>query len=64
MGRIGIQEILLVLGLALLIFGPSKIPEIGKLLGRGMKEFRQASRELKDSVSLDEKPGKKNSDSK
>jgi sec-independent protein translocase protein TatA len=61
MGRIGFQELLLVFGLALLIFGPSKLPEIGKSLGRGIREFKSASKDIKESVSLedDDEPKKK-----
>ena len=58
MGRIGFQELLIVFGLALLIFGPSKLPEIGKSLGKGIREFRQATKEVKDSVTLDEETTK------
>lgn len=61
MGRIGFQELLIVFGLALLIFGPSKLPEIGKSLGRGIREFKQTSKELKDSVSLEDKDEDKKS---
>ena len=62
MGRIGFQELLIVFGLALLIFGPSKLPEIGKSLGRGIREFKQTSKEIKESVSLeDDEDNKKNS---
>lgn len=62
MGRIGLQELLIVFGLALLIFGPSKLPEIGKSLGKGIREFKQTSKEIKESVSLeDDDENKKNS---
>lgn len=54
MGRIGFQEILLVFGLALLIFGPTKLPEIGKSMGKGIREFKSATKEITDSVSLEE----------
>ncbi|WP_207646013.1 twin-arginine translocase TatA/TatE family subunit [Tindallia californiensis] len=43
MGRIGFQELALVFGLALLIFGPAKLPEIGKSLGKGIREFKSAT---------------------
>jgi sec-independent protein translocase protein TatA len=59
MGRIGFQELLIVFGLALLIFGPSKLPEIGKSLGKGIREFKSASKEIKDSVNLDEEDDSK-----
>jgi sec-independent protein translocase protein TatA len=58
MGRIGFQELLIVFGLALLIFGPSKLPEIGKSLGKGIREFKQATKEVKDSVTVDEEISK------
>lgn len=40
MGRIGPLELVLVLVAALVIFGPSKLPEIGKALGKSVKEFK------------------------
>jgi sec-independent protein translocase protein TatA len=50
MGNLGFTEILLI-GVALLIFfGPSRLPELGKSLGKGIQEFKKASRELTDSV--------------
>jgi sec-independent protein translocase protein TatA len=53
MGNLGFTEILLI-GVALLIFfGPSKLPELGKALGKGIQEFKKASRELTDSVKDD-----------
>ena len=44
MPNIGIPEIIIVLVIALLVFGPKRLPEMGRSLGRGMREF-------KDSVS-------------
>jgi len=50
MGSIGIEKLLL-LGIALMIFfGPSKLPELGKALGKGISEFKKASREFGESV--------------
>jgi len=50
MGNLGLTEMLLI-GVALLIFfGPSKLPELGKSLGRSIQEFKKASRELTASV--------------
>ena len=55
MGNLGFGEMLLI-GVALLIFfGPSKLPELGKALGKGIQEFKKASRELTDSVKEDVK---------
>jgi sec-independent protein translocase protein TatA len=49
-GSLGFQEILLILVLALLIFGPRKLPEIGRTLGKSLAEFRRATNELKRSI--------------
>ena len=57
MGNLGMQEILIIFVLALIIFGPRKLPELGKSLGKGLAEFKKASNELKqtweDEVRLD-----------
>ncbi|MGM0397294.1 MAG: twin-arginine translocase TatA/TatE family subunit, partial [Bacillota bacterium] len=42
-GRIGMPELILILAIALVIFGPSKLPEIGKSLGKALKEFKAGS---------------------
>jgi sec-independent protein translocase protein TatB len=47
---IGFQEILLIGVLALLVFGPSKLPELGRMFGRAMREFRRASDEFRSTV--------------
>lgn len=53
MGNLGMMEILLI-GIALLIFfGPSRLPELGKSLGKGIQEFKKASKELTDAVKED-----------
>lgn len=44
MGKFGVTEILLILGIVLLLFGGKKIPELMKGLGKGMKEFKDASK--------------------
>ena len=46
MGPIGMQEMMMIFLLALLLFGPKKLPELGKLLGKGLTEFRRAKSEL------------------
>jgi len=50
MGSVGTTEILVVLVIALLIFGPTKLPELGKSLGRAIREFKKASAELKETI--------------
>jgi sec-independent protein translocase protein TatB len=47
---IGLQEMLLIGVLALLVFGPSKLPELGRMVGRAMREFRRASDEFRNTV--------------
>jgi TatA/E family protein of Tat protein translocase len=47
---IGIQELAVIGVLALLIFGPDKLPELGRRLGRAMREFRRASDEFRSTV--------------
>jgi sec-independent protein translocase protein TatA len=60
MGSLGLPELLFIFVLALLIFGPKKLPEIGRTLGKGMSEFKKASSELKRSfnaeMALEENP--------
>src|ERR1700761_7778016 len=47
MGPIGIQEMIGLFVIALLLFGPKKLPELGKMLAKGLTEFRRAKNELK-----------------
>jgi sec-independent protein translocase protein TatA len=48
--NLGLPEIMVIFLLALLLFGPRKLPEIGRTLGRAMNEFRRAADELKTSL--------------
>ena len=47
---IGLQEMLLIGVIALLVFGPTKLPELGRMVGRAMREFRRASDEFRSTV--------------
>jgi Tat protein translocase TatB subunit len=47
---IGLQEMIVIGVLALLVFGPSKLPELGRTVGRWMREFRRASDEFRSTV--------------
>lgn len=47
---IGLQEMLIIGVIALLVFGPSKLPELGRMFGRAMREFRRASDEFRTTV--------------
>ncbi len=47
MWNLGFPEIVIIFVIALLVFGPRKLPELGKSLGKGLAEFKRASNELK-----------------
>jgi TatA/E family protein of Tat protein translocase len=49
MGQLGFSEMLMIFIVALLVFGPKKLPELGKSLGKGIREFKKATEELKSS---------------
>ena len=51
-GSIGVPELIIILTIALIIFGPRKLPELGRSLGRSLSEFKRASNELR--ATLDE----------
>lgn len=51
-GSVGVPELVVIFTIALIIFGPRKLPELGKSLGRSLAEFKRASNELK--MTLDE----------
>ena len=49
-GSIGGPELLLILAIALLVFGPKKLPELSRTIGRGLAEFRRATSGFKDTL--------------
>jgi sec-independent protein translocase protein TatA len=49
-GSIGMPELIIILVLALIIFGPRKLPELGRSLGKSLGEFRRASNELRSTL--------------
>jgi len=49
-GSIGMPELILIFVVALLVFGPKKLPEIGKSIGKGLAEFKRASDDLKRTI--------------
>ncbi|PLX30463.1 MAG: twin-arginine translocase TatA/TatE family subunit [Ignavibacteria bacterium] len=59
-GNIGGWEILIIIFLILIFFGAKKIPDLAQGLGKGIKEFRKAAKDIQDDISLEEN----NSDSK
>ena len=46
MGPIGWPELIILLVVVLIVFGPGKLPDIGNAIGRGIREFRKASNEI------------------
>ena len=57
-GSIGMPELIIIFVIALIIFGPRKLPELGRSLGKSLAEFKRASNELKstleEEIRLDE----------
>jgi sec-independent protein translocase protein TatA len=49
-GSIGMPELIVIFVIALIIFGPRKLPELGRSLGRSIGEFRRASNELRNTL--------------
>ena len=49
-GSIGVPELIIILTIALIIFGPRKLPELGRSLGRSLNEFKRASNELRSTL--------------
>lgn len=73
MGSIGTQELIIILVIALVIFGPGKLPEVGKAIGKGINEFKDAvmgpkkvveetKEAVKTATTIDVTAGAKNDD--
>jgi sec-independent protein translocase protein TatA len=58
LGRIGTPELLLIMGLVLIVFGPKKLPEIGRSMGKGLKEFKLATQEIRESIEVSDEDEK------
>ena len=50
MGPIGVPELIILLVVALIVFGPRKLPELGRSLGRSLQEFKRASSDLRSTL--------------
>ena len=62
MGPIGFPELVIILVVALIVFGPRKLPELGRSLGKSLSEFKRASNELRstleEEIRVDEQKAK------
>lgn len=54
MGSLGWPEIIAILVIVLVIFGPKRLPEIGRSLGKGIKEFKKSTSELQEHLTKEE----------
>ena len=52
-GSVGGPELDLIFGVALLLFGPRKLPELGRMVGKSLAEFRRAANDLRDSLETE-----------
>lgn len=50
MFNLGMPELIVILVIALVVFGPAKLPELGKALGKSIREFKSATTEIKEDV--------------
>jgi sec-independent protein translocase protein TatA len=57
-GNIGMPEMILIMTVALIVFGPKKLPEIGRTIGKAIREFKKSTEEIKDrfeeQIKMDE----------
>lgn len=59
---LGIPELIVIFVIALLVFGPKKLPDLGKSIGRAMAEFKKASDDFQDSVKAEMREVEKQTD--
>ena len=64
-GQIGTSELLVIFVIVLLVFGPKKIPELARGIGRGLSEFKRAADDVKNELTLElDRPSRPNRISK
>lgn len=59
---LGLPELIVIFVIALVVFGPKKLPDLGKSIGRAMGEFKKAQQEFHDSVQAEMKDVEKSAD--
>lgn len=50
-GKLGVTELVLILIIALVVFGPSKLPQVGRSLGEAIKEFRKGTTQVQKEIN-------------
>ena len=59
-GSIGVPEMIIILVIALIVFGPRKLPDLGRSVGKSLREFKRASNDLQntldDEIRIEDKP--------
>lgn len=58
LSNIGIPGLIIILVLALMIFGPKKLPEMGRAIGQSLREFKNSTKGLMDDEKVEEEPKK------
>jgi sec-independent protein translocase protein TatA len=58
-GGIGPQEIIVILLIVLLLFGAKRIPEVARGLGKGIREFKKAAKDIQDDMKIEEEDKEK-----
>jgi TatA/E family protein of Tat protein translocase len=53
---LGMNELLIIFLIVLLLFGASRIPEVARAMGRGIRDFKRATREIEEDLSVDDPP--------
>jgi len=51
---IGMPELIIIMAIALIVIGPSKLPDLAKAIGKGLAEFRKATQEIKESLDIED----------
>jgi sec-independent protein translocase protein TatA len=57
LGNLGAGEIFLIIALVVLLFGAKKIPELARGVGKGIREFKDATKDIKDTIEEESKKG-------
>lgn len=57
---LGVPELIIILVIALVIFGPAKLPEVGSALGKTIREFKNSAKEVESTVKIESEEPQKN----